>query len=197
MSLINTPLFIFKMDKFFKFGLVLIAAMLSYQAQAQVKGGLRAGVNYADLGELHPQEGMGFHVGTYLKFSLAGLIELEPGIQYSQRKFNVHPDFPSSRLHLNYVDVPLLVRVGILPFVDIFAGPQASVILGKRYKGDGQFDRMEDFPKQELGAMAGIGINLPLGFNIQGSYDFGLSNPVHNGHEIKNRVFKISLGKDF
>lgn len=185
------------MVKIFKFILVLVAVFLSYQLQAQVKAGLRAGINYADLGKLHPKEASGFHAGTYLKFSLAGLIELEPGIQYSQRKFKVHPDFPSSRLHLNYIDVPILVRVGVLPFIDIFAGPQASVLVGRRYKGEGQFDKMTTFHEQELGALVGLGINLPLGLNVQGSYDFGLSNPVHNGHETKNRVFKISLGKDF
>ena len=187
------------MCKALKFGFLLAAVILSAysQVQAQVKAGLRAGVNYADLGQLHPKEGVGFHAGTYLKFSLAGLIELEPGIHYSVRKFNVHPDFPSSRLHLNYIDVPVLVRVGILPFVDIFAGPQASVLVGRRYKGGGQFDRTTEFHEQELGALVGLGLNLPLGINVQGSYDFGLSNPIHNGHEIKNRVFKISLGKDF
>lgn len=185
------------MHKILKIGLVLVALVLSFQVQAQVKAGLRAGVNYANLGQLQPSKGIGFHAGTYLKFSLAGLIELEPGIQYSQRKLSVHPDFPSSRLHLNYIDVPVLVRIGLLPFVDIFAGPQASVLVGRRYKGEGQFDKMTTFQEQELGALVGLGINLPLGINIQGSYDFGLSNPVHNGHETKNRVFKISLGKDF
>jgi len=166
-------------------------------AQAQVKAALRAGINYADFSQLNPSEAAGFHAGTYLKVSLAGLIELEPGIQYSQRKFNVQPDLPDNRLALHYIDVPLLLRVGLLPFVDVFAGPQASVLVGRRYKGDGRFDQTAEFHEQELGALVGLGLNLPLGINVQGSYDFGLSNPVHNGHEIKNRVFKLSIGKDF
>lgn len=169
----------------------------SYQAEAQVKAGLRVGINYADLTQLLPKYGNGFHAGTYLKFSLAGVLELEPGIQYSHRKFNVHPGYPGNSLHLNYIDVPIVARMGLLPFVDVFAGPQASVLVGRKYKGGGQFDRTTAFHEQELGALVGIGINLPLGINIQGSYDFGLSNPVHNGYEIKNRIFKISLGKDF
>lgn len=185
------------MENRLKFSLLVIAILLSPQLQAQVKAGLRAGMNYADITNLHPNQSSGFHVGTYLKFSLAGMIELEPGMQYSQRKFNVHPDTPSSHLNLNYVDVPILLRVGVLPFIHIFAGPQASVLLGKRYKGGGQYDLVGSYPKQELGALAGIGVSLPLGINLQGSYDFGLSNPIHNGHQIKNRIFKLSLGKDF
>ncbi|HLT06586.1 MAG TPA: porin family protein [Cyclobacteriaceae bacterium] len=185
------------MSKIFKIVTVLACIVVSIQAEAQVKAGLRAGVNYADLGELNPKAGIGFHAGTYLRFSLAGILELEPGIQYAQRRFGVHPDFPSSRLHLNYIDVPVVARIGLMPFVDLFAGPQASVLVSKRYKGEGQFDRLNDFPQQELGALIGIGVSIPLGINLQASYDFGLTNPVHNGHEIKNRVFKISLGKDF
>jgi hypothetical protein len=185
------------MNKVPKVVFVWMALMLSYQAHAQVKAGLRAGINYADLTQLLPKYGNGFHAGTYLKFSLASLLELEPGIQYSQRKFDVHPGYPGNSLHLNYIDVPIVVRMGLLPFVDVFAGPQASVLVARKYKGGGQFDRTTEFHEQELGALVGIGVSLPLGINIQGSYDFGLSNPVHNGHEIKNRIFKISLGKDF
>ena len=185
------------MDKVLKIAVVLITLTFSYQAEAQVKAGLRVGVNYAELTQLLPQHGNGFHAGTYLKFSLAGVLELEPGIQYSYRKFNVHPGYPGNSLHLNYIDVPILARMAVLPFVDVFAGPQASLLVGRKYKGGGQFDRTTEFHEQELGGLVGIGVNLPLGINVQGSYDFGLSNPVHNGYEIKNRIFKISLGKDF
>lgn len=197
LSLIDSPLCLFYMNKVLKIALVVTALAFSYPAEAQIKAGFRAGINYADLTQLQPKYGNGFHGGTYLNFSLAGVLELEPGIQYSYRKFNFHPGFPGNTLHLNYIDVPVVVRMGLLPFVDIFAGPQASLLVDKKYKGGGQFDRTTEFHDQELGALVGVGINLPLGINVQGSYDFGLSNPVHNGYEIKNRIFKVSIGKDF
>ena len=41
------------------------------------------------------------------------------------------------------------------------------------------------------GGVAGIGFKLPLGFNVQASYDFGLSELEYEGREIKNKIFKI------
>jgi len=167
------------------------------QVNAQINSGIRAGLNFSDITELQPKSNNGFHVGTYLKISLAGLMTLEPAIQYSVRKFQSHPDYPTSKVSLKYIDVPLILRVGVLPFVNVFVGPQASVLLSRKYSGDGNFDAIGSLPKQELGGVTGIGVKLPLGINVQGSYDFGLSHLEHNGHKVKNKVFKISLGKDF
>jgi len=167
------------------------------QANAQIKSGIRIGLNYADLTDLQPKSNNGFHAGAYLRISLAGIMALEPGLQYSQRKFNAHPGFPSRQVRLNYIDVPVIFRFGFLPFANIFGGPQASVLLGQKYTGNGRFDAIKSLPKQELGGVAGIGVKLPFGINVQGSYDFGLTHLEHNGHRVKNKVFKISLGKDF
>lgn len=178
--------------------LLLIFLMISFQQlHAQIKAGLRFGPNYPDIARLHPQESNGFHLGTYMKISFAGILVVEPGVQFSQRKFSTPPANPGNRVRLDYLDVPLIARVSILPFVHVFGGPQASVLIGKKYRGAGSFDHTKDLPNQELGAVAGIGINLPLGINVQGSYDFGLSDLEYDGHLTKNRIFKISLGKDF
>lgn len=177
---------------------LLFFALLSFQpVQAQMKSGIRAGLNYPDLSILNPQNNNGFHMGTYLKISLAGVIALEPGIQYSQRKFYINPNDNNQTVNLKYLDVPLVFRMSILPFVHVFGGPQASVLLGKRYRGLGSFDTVGNLPKQELGGVAGIGFKLPLGINAQASYDFGLSSLEYNGHNIKNRIVKVSIGKDF
>lgn len=167
------------------------------QVNAQIKSGMRLGLNYGNLTDLQPRNNNGFHAGVYLKISLAGVMALEPGLQYSQRKFDAHPGFPSRQVRLNYIDVPLIFRFGFFPFANIFGGPQASVLLAQKYTGDGRLDAVRSLPRQELGGVAGIGIKLPLGINVQGSYDFGLTHLEHNGHQVKNKVFKISVGKDF
>lgn len=178
--------------------LMFIMGLMNLQeVNAQVKVGLRGGLNYTDLSNIQPRESHGFHVGTYLSISLAGLLTLEPGMQYAQRNYDAQSNFTTSHVKINYLELPVLVRIGLLPFIDIFGGPQASVLLGEKYTGDGPFDVKENLPKQELGAIAGIGIKLPLGINVQGSYDFGLTKPVYNGQEIDSGIFKISLGKDF
>src|SRR5690606_30897362 len=114
-------------------------------------------LNYPDLSILNPQNNNGFHVGSYLQISLAGIIVVEPGIQYSQKTFYINPDANTPTVNLKYMDVPLIFRMSVFPFVHVFGGPQASVLLGKKYKGTGNFDTAGDLPKQELGGVAGIG----------------------------------------
>lgn len=184
-----------------KIGLIVsllgLALLISgyHQANAQVKAGARIGLNYEDINLLNIKENKGFHVGTYVKFNLLGIVALEPGLQYSHTSFYPNPALSSPKVNLNYLQIPIIVRLSVLPFVNIFAGPQTSLLVSKKSKGEGW--ELDGVPGQEMGAITGIGMKLPLGFNVQASYDFGLSSISHNGHEIKNRVFKLSLGKDF
>src|SRR5690606_39990943 len=79
---------------------------LFQHANAQVKAGVRMGLNYTDLTELRPQDNSGFHLGTYLKLSLAGIVAVEPGAQYSKRKFT---DRKSTRLNSSHVKISYAV----------------------------------------------------------------------------------------
>jgi hypothetical protein len=176
--------------------LILIFAG-NQQVQAQVKAGVRAGLNYPNMSVLNPEDHNGFHIGTYLKISLAGIVALEPGIQYAHREFTSQWNNNTYEVNLNYLEVPMLFRLSVFPFVNIFGGPQASVLLKKKWNGEGYMDSMGTLPSYEMGGVAGIGIKLPLGFNVQGSYDFGLTPLDYNNQEIKNRIFKLSLGKNF
>lgn len=181
------------------FSLLLMILLISgvQQIQAQVKSGIRLGLNYPQLSELTPQDNNGFHMGTYIRFSLAGIMALEPGFQYSHRKFPVKSNLTSSTVKLKYLEIPVIFRLSVLPFVNVFGGPQASVLVGKKIKGEGDINNLHGLTSHQIGGVAGIGIKLPLGFNIQGSYDFGLPDLSYQGQTINNRIVKLSLGKDF
>ena len=174
---------------------MLLMILAYHQATAQVKAGARFGLNYEDVNLLNIRENHGFHVGTYIKLHLLGIATLEPGLQYSHTSFYPNTGVSSTKISLNYLQAPIIVRLSILPFMNIFAGPQPSLLVSKKLKGEGW--ELEGAAGQEVGAVAGIGLKWPVGFNLQASYDFGLSDMSHNGREIKNRVFKFSLGKDF
>jgi hypothetical protein len=183
------------------FSLLLMILMVSgvQQINAQIKSGIRLGLNYPNLTELTPQDNNGFHMGSYIRFSLAGIVALEPGFQYSQRKFPVKSNLSSSTstVKLKYLDIPVIFRLSLLPFVNVFGGPQASVLVGKKLKGEGDIENLHGLTSHQIGGVAGIGIKLPLGINIQGSYDFGLPDLSFQGQTINNRIIKVSLGKDF
>ncbi len=178
------------------FLLLCFVLVLGYQ-KVNAQTGIRAGWNYPDIQGVDGGANMGFHAGVYSKLNLLGIVAVEPGVQYSQK--GCKPDDmgnqASDRLH--YIDVPVLVRVGVFPMVNLFAGPQASFLVARRYEGSTDYSTIGEMKNYELGGVAGIGINLPLGFNVQGSYDFGLSNINYEGKTTQNSVIKVSLGKSF
>src|SRR5690606_32273232 len=115
----------------FILSLVLLLVFSGYRhAHAQIKPGIRMGVNYADVKNLAITENNGVHFGTYLNISLAGLAAVEPGIQFSQRKLPFHTNGSSSKVTLKYLDFPLTFRMSLFPFVNVFGGPQVSVLMG-------------------------------------------------------------------
>jgi len=59
---------------------------------------------------------------------------------------------------LNYVDIPVLIRLNIYPFLNVFAGPQASLLLSRKYELDGNTDTStEVISGYDLGGVVGLG----------------------------------------
>lgn len=176
--------------------LVALIFMLGYQ-QAHSQTGIRVGLNYPDIEGISSQANTGFHAGMYSKINFLGLVAIEPGVQYSQKGCKVDDSGVNAADRLHYIDVPLLVRLGVFPMVNIFAGPQASFLVARRYEGNTTFTEIGELKNYDLGGVVGLGVNLPLGLNVQGSYDFGLTSINYEGMDTKNSVFKLSLGKNF
>lgn len=182
--------------------IMLFLLLAGYQkAKAQfLDAGIRAGANYPSLAGIETDVLSGFHAGVYFKMNFLGLWAVEPGIQYSQKGFratsNTNIGQASDRFHT--IDVPVLVRFAVLPLVNVFAGPQASYLVSRNYSDNlTAFTNTDNLRNYDLSGVVGVGINLPLGFNIQGSYDFGITSINYNNNEAYNNVVKISLGKDF
>lgn len=209
-SPINQLLFAMK-----KYILLLAAiALFSFDVQAQsiertdARGGVgvRGGVNFFNFGGEDATNNdytnrAGFHAGVYTNLFLGSRIAIEPGIYYSV-KGSQNDNFADTRSILNYVDIPLLLRLYVIDGLNIFGGPQASFLVSSTFEGDFfgssySYDT-NAITKTDLGLVFGVGYNLPRGLNLQGSYDFGTS-PIYKNSDAKiyNRGFKFSLGYSF
>lgn len=177
--------------------LIIAIAIALLAGKAQGQTGVRAGWNYTDIKGISADGNVGFHAGLYHKVNFLGLLAIEPGIQYSQKGGEINGVDGTVKDRLHYIDVPLIARLGILPFINIFAGPQASVLLGRNYRGTAEVSSLDELTVFDMGGVVGLGIKLPLGFNVQGSYDFGFSDLNYNEMDTKNQVFKLSIGKNF
>src|SRR5690606_23401599 len=197
-----------------KKAILAIAAVmvLSISANAQTRTpasdqvssfGVRGGVNFFNWGGDDASGNdytnrAGFHAGIYGNMFVTDRFAIEPGAYYSVKGTQAD-NAVDSRSILNYVDVPILLRFYATDGLNIFAERQGSILLNSKFEGDvfGQpwtFDR-DDINELDAGLVVGIRYNLPMGLNLQGSYDLGLTPVFKNSDaEAYNMGFKISLG---
>jgi len=186
--------------------LVSFAALTVSAANAQSGFGIRGGANFFNFGGSDVSENdytnrVGFHAGIYATILPEGPVSVEPGVFYSV-KGSQNDDGLDSRAVLDYVDVPVLVRFRIGEGFNLFAGPQISFLTNSKFEGEFggstlSFDT-DEIKSTDAGLVFGLGYNLPQGFNVQGSYDYGLT-PIFkdSDSDVFNRGFKVSLGYTF
>ncbi|MDX5338425.1 MAG: PorT family protein [Cyclobacteriaceae bacterium] len=175
-------------------------------ASAQSSVGFRGGVNMFNFGGSDVSENsytnrVGFHAGVYADLMSESAISIEPGIFYSV-KGTQNDDAINSRAILNYVDIPVLFRLRVGEGFNVFAGPQFSFLSGSKFEGDFGDSTVsldtDSIKDNDSAIVFGLGYNLPKGFNIQGSYDYGLTPIFKNSDaDVYNRGFKVSLGYSF
>ncbi|MCS5491753.1 porin family protein [Algoriphagus limi] len=174
---------------FFLFGIV-------FSAQAQF--GIRAGLSSANFSETNYKANVGFHGGVYYRLGTP-MLEVEPGIQFAQKGFETNNPVNGDVIteSLNYVDFPLLVRLNFLPALNVFAGPQVSVLVSRKREESGDIQTATDPIKgYDFGGVVGISAYVTEKINFQLSYDIGLSSLNYYDTDVKNRVLKLSLGYD-
>lgn len=172
--------------------------MLCVAGAAQAQFGIRAGYSSSNFSDTNFSARSGFHAGAYYGFG-AGFIKIEPGLQYAQKGY-IGEDNQGTEIdeQLNYIDLPVLVRLNLLPMVNVFAGPQFSFLASRNYQlGNSTSTSTEVIAGYDLGGVVGAQVNLPLNLNIQASYDLGLRSLNYFDTDVKNRVFKLSLGYSF
>ena len=182
-------------------------AQMSSPASEQNTGfGVRGGANFfnwggSDISSNDYANRIGFHAGIFANMFVVDRFSIEPGVYYSV-KGTQSDNFVDSRAVLNYIDVPILLRFYATEGLNFFAGPQGSILTGSRFEADAlgstfdwQTDAINDI---DAGLVFGVGYNLPVGLNLQASYDYGMT-PIFKDSDadVFNRGFKLSLGVSF
>lgn len=181
--------------------LLIFVFALGLFSTAQAQFGVRAGFSSANFTDFDSEAIAGFHAGAYYRKDL-GFLSVEPGIQFSQKGHERTGSTGTAAVkndRLNYVEVPVLLRVNFLPFLNVFAGPQGSVLVSRKleYQDGSTETTTEPIKGYDIAGVVGVGANLPLGLNAQVSYDIGFQSVNYYNQDVKNNVLKISVGYDF
>ena len=203
-------------------------------AQSKLYYGFQAGVSSADMrGEalqslddvvdvagdyVRTGSRTGFYTGAYIGIPLAKGFAIEPGINYSQKGYQLKGALnvkgvdvlginAKAQLQLNYLELPVLLKAN-LGGLQFFAGPQISYLVNSDLKvsaGALGFNILSykipvtsQFNHWDAGITGGIGYQFNNGLNLKASYDHGLSK-IDAGKNVEayNRMMKIGIGLSF
>lgn len=208
--------------------MLLLLALAASPARALVTFGVKGGLNNSKIvfspaidmpGQKYLQ---GYCFGAFLSLNF-GPIGIQPEVLYSRRGMEAQvlldPTDPASlaqaRLMLDYIEIPLLVRLNIIPAgpvkLYIFGGPSYGFLQKAKvrmtYMGTSEEEDIKsDFRSKALAAVGGLGldIKIPLLFkvSVDARYHYGLGNILSEGSSVptdkaRNTGFSVLLGIGF
>lgn len=168
-----------------------------------VKGGLNMSNLYTDDAD-DENVLFGFNAGVYATLPVSDFIAIQPELLFTTRgsklEYNNALAQGNVKLKLNYIELPLLVRVNITRNFNIHAGGYASYMVSAKSTGDGDFEfedqyDTDDFNKFDAGLAAGIGVDFnPISVGLR--YNYGLTTIQKDGDDssdLKNSNLSLYL----
>lgn len=190
--------------------LTTIFVQMSY-AQVSVKPlktrfGFKAGVNLANVNI--KSSGITFSPSTLvapvggvfvtLPIGIAGF-QIQPELLYSGQGYKIDGT-GGGKGNNNYVVLPVLAKYSILSTgLALYAGPQFGYLVSAKItpQGGTSADVKADYKSTDVAGVAGLEYNFPMGLNLSGRYQFGLSNISKDESvdgTLKNKSITFTLG---
>ncbi|MBR1409574.1 MAG: porin family protein [Prevotella sp.] len=187
------------MKKFFT--LVVLLATISVAAQAQLKFGVKGGLNLTsmkfDKDAVDPSNQAGFFIGPTIKFTLPVVgLGIDASALYDQRSAKIGDE----TLKQQSIQIPVNLRYGIglgsTASIYLFAGPQFGFAVGDKVTeivGNAVDWRLKD---SNLSANVGLGLMLLDHLQVSANYNIalGTTGEVDAGSAI-NSAWNTVIGK--
>ena len=185
---------------------VAFAALAIAGANAQVKFGVRAGLNHTDQAakeydikqETVPR--ISFHVGALVEYAFNDVVLMDAGLTYSNQGYKTK--IGDGKVIDHTLNLPVWFKydfAGFRPKAGLYAG----YILSQQLKGNGNSRTVDSdsYNHFDYGIGLGAEYNLPNnGLFFEASYNSGLANLKKNGdakNYENNRVIQVGIGYKF
>lgn len=181
-----------------------ILAGVTGAAQAQsTRFGVKAGANLSSITGSDTQGAknlVGLSAGAMADFGFSDLISFHPELLFSQKGVKYEDGGATGQIRLNYLDVPLLLRVNA-DGLFFEAGPEVAFLIGQKseFSAGGQTitsTSTDGTRKVDVGYIAGVGYQLSSGLEFGVRYNGGisdLSDPSGSSKQ-RNSVFQFQVG---
>ena len=185
---------------------VAFAALAIAGANAQVKFGVRVGLNHTDQAakeynikqETVPR--ISFYVGALVEYAFNDVVLMDAGLTYSNQGYKTK--IGDGKVIDHTLNLPIWFKydfAGFRPKAGLYAG----YILSQQLKGNGNSKTVDSdsYNHFDYGIGLGAEYNLPNnGLFFEASYNWGLANLRKNGdakNYINNRVIQVGVGYKF
>jgi hypothetical protein len=162
--------------------------------------GLKAGANISNFtgasnaADLKAKTVIGFHAGGFVSLFVGDNFAIQPEIMFSTQGAKIEQTGTSTNYHLDYINIPVMLKYRFNGGFYIEAGPQVGFKVHESYAGTS-----EDFAKStDLSLGAGLGYHSSIGLGIGARYVAGLSklgnfNASTTQPDWKNSAFTLSI----
>jgi Outer membrane protein beta-barrel domain len=187
-----------------KLVLVILAGISFATANAQVQIGVKAGANFTTLTDdmgYSARTLFNFNAGAFAQFPLGHFVSLQPELVYSgQGARYVDGDGYIGSQHLNYLNIPVLLKLKSRYGVYVETGLQVGFLTSAKDKDQGSSaDISSQVSSADFSWVFGFGYKVPMSpVGIDFRYNLGLSNIDNNNvsgdnYTLRNDVFQLGL----
>jgi hypothetical protein len=180
----------------------------------RVKFGIVGGANIANVVNVHNDNfgtdtRVGWNIGASLDIPISYPLSFEGEVLYSQKGFKAAVPSGQFTQRNNFIDVPLLAKITLIPGFNFVVGPQISFLTSTQNVFDNGFTTTvqqqynhdtDGYNKTLIGGVVGFGIDLNPNVELRGRYTIDLQDNGADGSGIpnyRNQVFQIGLGFKF
>jgi len=189
------------------------ATFTNVQAQTNDTGnaqiGVKGGVNFSNMYTEDVDDNnvlTSFNAGFYASVPLTSSLAFQPEFLYSRKGAELEYDnaFVSgkAKFKLNYIEVPLLLKINLTNNINIHAGPYFAYLIDAQVSNENndgevnfeeEFDN-DDFNKLDVGLSAGLGFDFNS-IGIGARYNYGLST-VGKERDLAGTTYTFPDGKN-
>lgn len=162
---------------------MLHAQNTNVETEFGVKGGFNMSNLYNNGDDVDDNNILyGFNAGVYATLPISDFVAIQPELLFTTKGAKLEYSGPingDAKFKLNYIELPLLVRVNITKNFNVHAGGYASYLVSSKVTGDGDINFNEeidtdDLNKFDAGISAGIGVDFnPVSIGVR--YNYGLT----------------------
>lgn len=185
--------------------LVLVLSLLSF-SKAQVRPGIKLGLNSSNISKTKLDTKSGLYVGAFVKIPISEYYSLQPEILYSNQGGNSNSN-EYGDVAINYLSIGIPNKFYVSPNkgFHFMLGLGLDINLKNNFVGLTNFDIDNEISPVDVVAMGGIGYEFDFGLAIEARYkqgtisvDFlGEDNLYEEAGSNLNGVFQIGASYKF